>query len=100
MSRRTLFGIFALALGLRAIVLFELSDSVLLEVLLGDARGYVDWAREIAAGSWRGIDVFYQAPLYPYFLAVLLAVAGPGLEAIRTAQAVLGSAACVLIALA
>lgn len=95
-----LAGICAFALLLRLIVVYQLSGSVLTEVLLGDARGYFDWASEIAAGNWRGNDVFYQAPLYPYFLAVLMKAVGPSLDAIHIAQAILGSLSCALLALA
>ena len=94
-----LAGVFALALSLRAIALFELSDSPLTEALLGDSRGYFDWASEIAAGNWRGIGVFYQAPLYPYFLAVLMKLFGANLDVFRVVQIVLGSFACVFVTL-
>lgn len=93
-------GVFALALALRLIALLELSGSPLVEVLLGDSRGYVTWASEIAEGNWRGDGVFYQAPLYPYFLAVVFKLFGPGLEAIRIVQSMLGAAGCALVAIA
>ena len=38
---------------------------------MGDARRYDSWATEIASGDVMGRDVFYQAPLYPYFLGAL-----------------------------
>jgi hypothetical protein len=44
--------------------------------VLGDARGYDQWAQRLADGDWIGTEVFYQAPLYPYFLGVIYAVAG------------------------
>ena len=69
-------------------------------VLLGDSRGYDEWARRIAAGEWIGRDVFYQAPLYPYLLGVIYAIAGRHLLLVRVVQAVIGSASCVLLALA
>ena len=50
---------------------------------MGDARGYDAWARRLAAGDWIGTDVFYQAPLYPYFLGVVYALAGHDLLAVR-----------------
>ncbi len=99
-SARSLALVFATALAVRLVVFFELRDSVLLEVLLGDSMGYVDWARGIAAGTWRGNEVFYQAPLSPYFIAVVFAVSDGSLMAVRVLQLLLGSAACVLIALA
>ena len=42
-------------------------------VLMGDSRGYDEWARRIAGGDWIGHEVFYQAPLYPYLLGVIYA---------------------------
>ena len=67
---------------------------------MGDARRYDAWAMEIASGDWIGQDVFYQAPLYPYFLGSLYAIAGHSLLMVRVCQAVIGTTACVLLALA
>ncbi len=94
---RPLLGIFLLALATRAVYLLQISDSPLWILLLGDAQGYDAWARQIAGGAWWGQRVFYQAPLYPYFLALIYASVGPSLLAVRAAQIVLGSAACVLL---
>ena len=52
----------------------------------------------LAGGDWIGTDVFYQAPLYPYFLGVVYAVAGHDLLAVRVVQAVIGSLSAVLVA--
>ena len=52
----------------------------------------------LAGGDWIGTDVFYQAPLYPYFLGVIYAVAGHDLLAVRVVQAVIGSLSAVLVA--
>ena len=41
-----------------------------------DSQEYDRWAQGIAAGDWLGSRVFFQAPLYPYLLAVLYALAG------------------------
>jgi 4-amino-4-deoxy-L-arabinose transferase-like glycosyltransferase len=54
--------------------------------------------RRIAAGDWIGKDVFYQAPLYPYFMGLIYTVAGHDVLAVRICQAVLGSISCALIA--
>jgi tetratricopeptide (TPR) repeat protein len=67
-------------------------------ILMGDSRGYDEWARRIAGGDWLGHDVFYQAPLYPYFLGAIYAVAGRHLLLVRIVQALVGSASCVLLA--
>ena len=93
-------GVFCLALGLRVWHLLALRRSPFFDVLMGDSLGYDAWARRIAAGDWMGGDVFYQAPLYPYFLGILYAAGSDDLLIVRMAQAVVGSLACVLLALA
>ena len=67
---------------------------------MGDSHGYDEWAQRIAAGDWLGRDVFYQAPLYPYLLGVTYAIAGRTCSLVRIVQALIGSASCVLLALA
>src|SRR5438067_1191844 len=48
----------------------------------------------------RGRGVFYQAPLYPYFLAGVQLLVGHDAVWIHVAQAVVGSISCGLIFLA
>ena len=60
--------IFAVALAVRLIHIWQIKPSPFFDILLGDANGYDQWAQRLAAGDWIGSDVFYQAPLYPYFL--------------------------------
>lgn len=72
----------------------------ILNELLGDARGYFEWGGRISEGDWYGTETFYQAPLYPYFLAVLMKVFGPSITAIRLVQMMLGVAGVALIGLA
>ena len=92
--------IFALALFVRLLHLWQLRGSPFWDVLLGDALAYDQWAQRIAAGDWLGRDVFYQAPLYPYLLGALNTVAGHDLWIVRVCQALLGSCSCVLLAFA
>ena len=80
--------------------IWQLRASPFFDLLIGDARGYDEWARQIAAGDWLGHDVFYQAPLYPYLLGVLYATVGRDLLAVRLVQAVIGTASCVMLAVA
>jgi Flp pilus assembly protein TadD len=71
----------------------------LFDLTIGDARAFDAWAQQIAAGDWLGSGVFYQAPLYPYFMAAIY-VAGGHLLAVRVIQTGLGAVACVLLGLA
>jgi tetratricopeptide (TPR) repeat protein/4-amino-4-deoxy-L-arabinose transferase-like glycosyltransferase len=88
------------ALVVRIVYLLEIAGTDAFRVYLGDARAYDLWARQIVAGDWVGQGVFYQAPLYPYFLAVVYAVLGSAPIAVKLVQMLLGSTACVLLALA
>lgn len=67
---------------------------------VGDARGYLEWARRLAGGDWLGGECFYQAPLYPYLSGVVLRFFGDSLSAILVAQMIGGSLACAAVALA
>ncbi|MCU1384602.1 MAG: yrrB 6 [Acidobacteria bacterium] len=89
-----------MALLVRLVHVWQLRRSPFFSLLLGDSRGYDEWARRIAAGEWLGSEVFYQAPLYPYLLGVIYFVAGRHLLLVRIIQAVIGSASCALLALA
>src|SRR5262245_33105910 len=62
--------IFGCALVLRLTYLWQVESIPLFYNLAGDGRAYDEWAQRIAAGDWLGQGVFYQAPLYPYFLGV------------------------------
>jgi 4-amino-4-deoxy-L-arabinose transferase-like glycosyltransferase len=67
-------------------------------MILGDAVNYDAHAREIAAGDWIGDEVFYQAPLYSYFLAVVYRFVGDDWIVVRVIQVVLGAASCAFVA--
>jgi len=92
--------IFVIAFVVRLVHIWQIKASPFFDVLLGDARGYDEWARRLAGGDWIGTDVFYQAPLYPYFLGVLYELLGHDLLIVRLCQAAIGSASCALLALA
>jgi 4-amino-4-deoxy-L-arabinose transferase-like glycosyltransferase len=68
-----------------------------------DEASYDSWAREIAAGDVLGREIFFQEPLYPYFLGGVYALAGDEPQAQRSAarhvQAALGALTAVLVAL-
>jgi tetratricopeptide (TPR) repeat protein len=97
---RPALAIFAVALAVRAVHVWQIRRSPFFSVLMGDSRGYDEWAQRIAGGEWLGHEVFYQAPLYPYLLGVIYAVAGRHLLLVRIVQILIGSASCVLLGLA
>ena len=69
--RNLLLVIFFIALCLRCIYLWQISSAPFFDLRMGDGEAYHQWARRIANGDWIGQGVFYQAPLYPYFLALI-----------------------------
>jgi tetratricopeptide (TPR) repeat protein len=93
-------AIAALAFAVRLAYLFEIDAIPLFYNLPGDARVYDAWAQEIAAGDWLGKGVFYQAPLYPYFLAALKLAFGDNLWLIRLFQVFLAAVSCGLVFMA
>jgi tetratricopeptide (TPR) repeat protein len=91
------FVIFGLAFLVRLIYLIEIDSIPLFFHLAGDAGTYDVWGQRIAAGDWLGKEVFYQAPLYPYFLGFLQLILGHNLWLIRLIQIGLGAISCGLI---
>ncbi|MEO0650783.1 MAG: hypothetical protein AAFZ65_08895, partial [Planctomycetota bacterium] len=70
-------AVFACALGLRLLALsqieahYPLADRVVI-----DEQSYETWAIEIAEGDWIGDEVFFQEPLYPYWIASVYSLFG------------------------
>ena len=93
-------AVFLVSLVVRLLHLWQIRTAPFFELMMGDAQSYHTWAQQIAAGDWIGSDVFYQAPLYPYFLGLVYSVFGEGSMVVRLVQAVLGSAACAFLAFA
>jgi tetratricopeptide (TPR) repeat protein len=89
-----------LAFAIRCLYLWQIAHAPFYDLRLGDADAYDAWARRIAAGDWIGQGVFYQAPLYPYLLAVLYRTLGDSVTIVRIVQALLGATSCALLAAA
>lgn len=51
-----------------------------------DSQEYDRWAQAIAGGDWLGSEPFFQAPLYPYLVALVYRVAGRSLDAVYLLQ--------------
>ncbi|UCD83580.1 MAG: tetratricopeptide repeat protein [Deltaproteobacteria bacterium] len=92
-----LIGLFLLALVLRMIYLAEIRDNPFFENLILDPLAYDTWAQQISKGDWIGSKIFYQSPLYPYFLAIIYRIFGHNLFAVRVIQFIIGSLNCILI---
>ncbi|MBL8878902.1 MAG: glycosyltransferase family 39 protein [Phycisphaerales bacterium] len=95
-----LAGVFLLALLARAAFIAEIRDVPMVRFPVIDSEAYLQWARQIAGGDWLGSEPFYQAPLYPYFLAATMRLVGDDAIAIRFVQAAVGAVSCVLLAAA
>ncbi len=93
-------GVFALALLVRMVYLYHTENLIYFYELVGDARAYDAWAQRLVADGGRWAETFYQAPLYPYFLAGVYRVLGHDLWVVRVVQCVLGAAGCVGVGLA
>jgi tetratricopeptide (TPR) repeat protein len=91
-------AIFLVALGLRLLYLWQIQRAPFFALLMGDARAYHDWGVDIASGNFLGKGVFYQAPLYPYFLGLFLGISKGNLLVVRIVQVVIGACSCVLLA--
>ncbi|MBW2062262.1 MAG: tetratricopeptide repeat protein [Deltaproteobacteria bacterium] len=90
-------GLFAAALVIRLVFLAQVQGQAYFETLLLDSQAYDARAREILGGDWLGRSVFYQDPLYPYFLALIYKIFGTGTLPVRLIQIILGSLNAVLI---
>jgi len=96
--RLPFWPIFLLALILRLAYLFDAQQLAFFHHPIGDAKAYDDWAWRIAQGQWFGPTTFYQAPLYPYVLAVLYKLLGHNVWWPRLFQCITSSLACALLA--
>jgi 4-amino-4-deoxy-L-arabinose transferase-like glycosyltransferase len=91
-------GIFLLAFGLRFFHITEiLQNSPFFDVFPGDLGAYDRWASKIPEQGWSGREIFYQDPLYPYFLAIIYKVIGRDFFWIYTIQALFGAATAMLV---
>lgn len=96
----TFLGICAAAFLIRLVYLYEIQAVVFFHFPVSDGRAYDIWSQRIAAGEWLGTGVFYQAPLYPYFLAVAQLLVGHDYWWLRVVQIALGAVSCGFLFLA
>lgn len=90
--------IFGFALIFRMAYLIDMRTSPIFDVFLLDAEYYDRMARHIRAGDWlAGREIFSMSPLYPYFLALLYALTGDSVTAVKFVQHLIGAATCGLL---
>ncbi len=90
-------SLFIFALCIRTLYLLELKSITYFKLPIMDALYHVIWARQIAQGDWLGSEVFFRAPLYPYFLGIIYFFTGNHFFLPRLIQLIMGAASCVLI---
>lgn len=98
MTRRALAGVLAATALVRLAHLAAAHDAPFVGQLALDSQEYDRWARAIAGGDWLGNAPFFQAPLYPYLVALVyrfLAAAPMAVYLLQIAVAVLGCWALV-----
>src|SRR5258708_5530158 len=95
---RWLLLVWAAAWGIRALVAHQLGQTALYQWPQLDAAEFLEWARRIAHGDFSIAPYPTHGPLYPLVLGALLRLTGESLAAVRLIQAVLGAAACAIVA--
>jgi tetratricopeptide (TPR) repeat protein len=98
-NRKTLLplAIFVVAYAVRLVYLCQIRSSPHFEAPIMDAAYHDQWARRIAAGDWLGHEVFFRAPLYPYFLGLMYTLFGANYVLVRLVQFAIGAGTCVLL---
>lgn len=92
-------AVLVLAAAVRLAHVVALSHTPFFDNLGLDCLVYDEWGQRIAAGDWMGSRIFYQDPLYPYFLGVLYTVFGRHLMLVYLVQVAFGVGTCALTAL-
>jgi tetratricopeptide (TPR) repeat protein len=90
-------GLFLLAFVIRLIYLNQITSSPDFDLPQRDPLWHYDWAKEIAKSNFIGKEVFFRAPLYPYFLGIIYTFFGVSFYLPRLIQIIIGSLSCVFI---
>lgn len=92
-----ILAIFVLAFALRIIYLLQIRSSPHFFSPTMDPLFHDAWAQNIAGGNWIGGKVFFRAPFYAYFLAIVYKIFGHDYIIPRLIQHLIGSFSCVLV---
>jgi len=89
-------GIFLLALAVRLLYLWDVSDSPTFLIPVVDAGTYDELARSLVEGHGVTEKFFWQPCFYPAFLAVVYFLSHASVVCAKVLQMMLGAATCVL----
>jgi 4-amino-4-deoxy-L-arabinose transferase-like glycosyltransferase len=89
-----LLGLFA---GLEILYFLQLNQTPFADLLMVDAKAYHLKALHLLEKGWIGDSVSYQAPFYPYFLALIYKIFGLQRYWVHGIQALLAMAATLMI---
>lgn len=92
-SERIYLGVvLAVALAMRLVHWWSLAGYPWFDFLGLDAKYYDEWAQRILKEGLIGKDPYFMGPLYPHLLAMVYAVVGRSLDAMRLLQVLLSTA--------
>jgi 4-amino-4-deoxy-L-arabinose transferase-like glycosyltransferase len=95
---RNATAVFGAALLVRLVFFFlNRHNNPLFDYPIMDAKYHLEWAQKILAGSFWGDEVFFRAPFYPYFLALLYKIGGAQIGFAILCQHVMGSLSASLV---
>ncbi|MHC4335194.1 MAG: tetratricopeptide repeat protein, partial [Planctomycetota bacterium] len=89
-------GIFALALAVRAVYLYDSSDNPTFLAPVVDSLTYDLNARDLANGLAMSREFFWQQFFYPFFLSIVYFISNSSIVFAKVVQILLGSVTCVL----
>lgn len=89
--------IFAAALVIRLVFVFQWSGTPYFSNLNADAYVHDVWAMDIAAGRITGETAFYQSPLYPYLLSAVYKILGHHFWPVYIIQALMDAFSCLFL---
>jgi tetratricopeptide (TPR) repeat protein len=90
-------GIIVFAFLIRFIYLLQMKSSPWFDTPTMDPEYHDQWAQMILKGEDFGEGVFFRAPLYPYFLALVYKIFGHNYFMPRLIQFLIGSLSCGLV---
>jgi 4-amino-4-deoxy-L-arabinose transferase-like glycosyltransferase len=95
---RNVILVAAAALSIRLVFYFlNKENNPLFYYPIMDGKYHYEWAQEILAGNFWGNEVFFRAPLYPYFLAFLYKISGSSIGFVILFQHLIGVATTTLV---